>query len=632
MRTWSSVGEDGGAIHAMGNGQMLAYGCGPDLAHLYGPPYSSPSLARIRLEPATPTSDSAQRLPGSAVWRHTLSDAATGTLLALMTECVHGELPVYVRRWEEVACPLRWRIHLHPNATLLPSSRHQGAWLAMIKPGAPIFHYPAAHWSYGLFLAEGACRLEADEDGTLLLTCGPGHGSLRIVGATSYAALADIADLVASLSPAQMLAATQRWWDGYTQARLAHMDPRALADDTVAELLDGVAALLKAQVSTDGGVMAGHHYPLAYVRDQYGASRGMLALGMHAEGRAGLQFRADKLARLGTLQTAESMGSDCARHIHENDDVEGPGYLILQARDYLRATGDIATVRGLMPMLNWCWEAQRRHLWGGLLPFNGDETYVAGGFFPRSGLTQGSADSTLVFAVAGAWLADWAEAQGLWPTAYAEAQRALAAQAAAAYRRHFLREGRLYANAPIREELGALPGHRHGVCEARCGWFGWTERSPNGRYLCPACAVQGDLPAERPAPMLVHSVSLLPAYVGSDLLSDAELRALAEGVLGEAQPDGHIPTVPGTIGCVGYDPGLLLMTLTRLRHPAAAAAYARLVRMADDAGAWNEYYGAGDQVRTRNCRARPWESGVNASAIYGAAITAYLAETSPPRG
>ena len=614
MRIWSSA-HDGGAVHAMGNGQMLAYGRGPELAYLYGPPYSSPSLARMELVPDAPLNDHAQRLPGGAIWRHTLTDAASHVPVTLMTECVHHELPVYLRRWEDVACPLRWRIHLHPSATLLPASRHEGAWLVMLKPGAPIYHYPAAHWSWGLFLTEGACRLEAADDGTLLLTCQRGEGSLRVVGATSYAALADVADLAASLSPAQMLAATQRWWEGFRQRRTARMDSRALADDAAAELLDGVAALLKAQQSTDGGVMAGHYYPLAYVRDQYGASRGMLALGMHAEARAGLQFRANKLDRLGTLQTAESMGSDCARHIHENDDVEGPGYLILQARDYLGATGDVAFVRSLMPLLDWCWEAQRRHLWGGLLPFNGDETYVAGGFYPRSGLMQGSADSTLVYAVAGAWLADWAQAQGLWPAAYAEAQRALAAQAARAYRRHFMREGRLFANAPIREELGALPAHRHGVCEARCGWFGWTERSSAGRYLCPACAVSVDLPPERPEPMLVHSVSLLPSYVGSDLLSDEELRRLAEGVLAAAQPDGHIPTVPGTIGCVGYDPGLLLMTLTRLRHRAAPAAYARLVRMADDAGAWNEYYGASDQVRAQNCRARPWESGVNAAAM-----------------
>jgi hypothetical protein len=268
-----------------------------------------------------------------------------------------------------------------------------------------------------------------------------------------------------------------------------------------------------------------------------------------------------------------------------------------------------------MPMLEWCWEVQQRHLRDGLLPFNGDETYVAGGFYPRSGLTQGSADSTLVFAEAGAWLAAWAEEQGLWPAAYAEAQRGLAARSAAAYRRHFFREGQLYANAPVREELGALPTHRHGVCEARCGWFGWTERSSSGRYLCPACLAKGDLPSEHPEPMVVHSVALLPVYVGSHVLSDSELWALADGVLCRAHDDGHIPTVPGTVGCVGYDPGLLLLTLTELGHPAAESAFRRLVGMADSAGAWNEYYGKGDRVRTANCRARPWESGVNAAAI-----------------
>jgi len=115
--------------------------------------------------------------------------------------------------------------------------------------------------------------------------------------------------------------------------------------------------------------------------------------------------------------------------------------------------------------------------------------------------------------------------------------------------------------------------------------------------------------------MIVHSIALLPVYVGSHVLSDRELWALVDGVLGQADEDGHIPTVPGTVGCVGYDPGLLLLTLTKLAHPAAEIAFRRVVRMADDAGAWNEYYGEADQVRTANCRARPWESGVNAAAI-----------------
>lgn len=623
MRGWSNVGEDGGAVHAMGNGQMLAYGRGPNLAYLYGPPYSSPSMARITLEATDRIDDSAERLPGTAIWRHTLTSSDQRTPLATMTEFVHGKLPVYIRRLEACSGTVRWRIDFHDQASLAPATRHPGAWLALIRPGAPIFHYPATHWSFCFVTAEGSCRLERADASTLMLICEPGEGSLRMVGATSYATLSELADLVAALPAAQMQAATEVWWERFTHVRAVRTDHRVIAEPTIAELLDGVAVLLKAQQSCDGGVMAGHYYPLAYVRDQYGASRGMLALGMYEEARAGLQFRADKLAHFGTLQTAESMGTDCARHVHENDDVEGPGYLILQARDYLAATGDVAFVRGLMPMLQWCWDVQRRHLWGGLLPFNGDETYVAGGFFPRSGLTQGSADATLVFAEAGAWLAAWAGEQGLWPTAYAEAQRALAAQAAAAYRRHFLRDGRLYANAPIREELGSLPVHRHGVCEARCGWFGWTERSPNGRYLCPVCAAKGDLPSERPAPMVVHSVSLLPVYLGSELLSDAELRRLADGVLSEARDDGHIPSVPGTTGCVGYDPGLLLMTLTKLGHPAVDRALSRLLSMADDAGAWNEYYGEGDRVRVANCRARPWESGVNA-----AAVVAYLARHS----
>ncbi len=33
-----------GAIHALGNGRFLVYGRGNDIAEVYGPPYSSPSM------------------------------------------------------------------------------------------------------------------------------------------------------------------------------------------------------------------------------------------------------------------------------------------------------------------------------------------------------------------------------------------------------------------------------------------------------------------------------------------------------------------------------------------------------------------------------------------------------------
>ena len=56
------------------------------------------------------------------------------------------------------------------------------------------------------------------------------------------------------------------------------------------QTIDDVAVLIKTQQSAEGGVLAGYPYPLAYVRDQYGVSRGLSTLGYFDEAKAILEF------------------------------------------------------------------------------------------------------------------------------------------------------------------------------------------------------------------------------------------------------------------------------------------------------------------------------------------------------
>ena len=63
-------------------------------------------------------------------------------------------------------------------------------------------------------------------------------------------------------------------------------------------------------------------------------------------------------------------------------------------------------------MLTWCADAQERHLVAGMLPFNGDETYVAGGMLPRSALDDGSAEATLLYVASVTQLNDWCTSRG----------------------------------------------------------------------------------------------------------------------------------------------------------------------------------------------------------------------------
>ena len=506
---------------------------------------------------------------------------------------------------------------IHPQATgsFVPVKAHPGVWIQTIKPGQNIFRYPSNMWAHHWIITQGSCSGELDSIGSLVISCRPGKGSLMIVGSSALPEGTKTMEKVLRDGAEPLLVSTRKYWRSFTARRLKAKPLGKQTPPEVAEALDSTAVLIKSQQSSTGGIMAGPVFAMAYIRDQYGDARGMLALGMLDEAKQNLAFRFSKFKRFGSLMTADLMGSDCARHQHENDDVEGPAYTILQVRDYIKATGDDAFGRKLWPMVKWCWDIQQAHVANGLLPFNGDETYVAGGFYPRSGLLQGSADTTLVYAESGKWLCKWAVDQKLWTPKDAKQQMKHVQTARSAYRSWFWDKDRVWANAPEREDTIDPPRFRHGVCEGACGWFGWTERSKSGRYECPGCLATKELPASKPERMEVNSVSLLPAYVGSDVLSKAELRKLVEHVIGQANAAGHIASVPSTENCVGYDAGLILLNALAAGHPYAAEGQKRVMRMLDSAGAWTEYYNTEDRPYPTCCKCRPWESGVNAAAL-----------------
>lgn len=595
----------------MGNGRMVVYGQGPELINLYGPPYSSPNIMGIKIDSTLELEDGACREAGRAVWNHTLTSA--GKQVLEFTEFVDAEAPVYFRMFDSKVEGVRFSIGPAQDGAFIKTSN--GSWLLVTKPGGKVFHYPTPLWNWHWVVPHGNCTVEAGAGGALVAHCGTGKGGVAVVGANEYPEGVLLVEQIVEDGPDGFLERTRSFWQAFTKRREGLTIAAGTLTDGEKEIADGVATLIKAQQSEDGGAMAGHYYPLAYVRDQYGVAKGMLALGMVEEARMALEFRREKFKRYGNLQNAESMGGDFARHIHENDDVEQTGYIILQARDYFNATRDAEFIKTLFPMLEWCWAAQLKHLAGGSLPFNGDETYVAGGFFPRSGLLQGSADSTLVFIEGGKWLAGWDVENGLWKEAYAAEQMKTVDGTRKAWRRLFFDGNKIYANAPEREEHIVPPRFRHGVCESQCGWFGWTERTENGRYQCPSCFGEQKLPPEDPGRTEVNSVSLLSVFLGSDILSGQELAEVVGHVLEQACDNGHIPTIPGGRGCVGYDPGFLLFALAELDHPAQEQARQRVVDMLDDTGAWTEYYDENDMFKKSNCRCRPWESAINAAAL-----------------
>jgi len=607
------AGIGGHAVHSMGNGKIVAYGQGINIINLFGPPYSSPNILTLEIIFEDDFTNQLRRTPKTAVWNHCLSSGKDEFLN--FTEFVDSEIPVYFRNFDCKKGAVKFLIKACSGDHFQKVSSFFGVYLQITHAGKDIFHYPTTLTAYHWVIPSGNCEIIENDDGSLILHCMKGKSSLAIVGHNSYASGLPIAEEVAGNNCEFYLNRTLEFWKRFTARREKLTDSFDKLSDKEKIIADGVATLIKAQQSEDGGAMAGHYYPLAYVRDQYGVSRGMLALGMIEEAKLSLEFRLKKFKTFGNLHNAESMGTDCARHVHENDDVEQTGYIILQAFDYFNITGDTDFLKSLFDMLDWCWNAQLKHLAGGSLPFNGDETYVAGGFFPRSGLLHGSADASLLFIEGGKQLAEWAMENNLWEKEYAEAQLKLIAETEKSWRNLFFDKNKIYANYPERENYIDPQRFRHGICEAKCNWFGWTERTKNGRYQCPLCFGIKNLPTENPGKLEVNSVSLLPSFIDSKILSKEELTEVINHVLKQKQPNGHIPTLPGQMGCVGYDPGFLLTAMADTNHPQAENELQRMINMLDSTGAWTEYYDESDKFKEKNCRCRPWESAINISAI-----------------
>ena len=425
-RVWSNQGSDNGTVHSLGNGKMLVYETGPNLTTVYPGPYTTPSLYTFFLDEDKPLTVRSERKVGSAIWTHALE--SDGVEVGQMTDFVDAELPCLVRRLE-LDQPMSFRLELLPGLmTEFQQSQGSGRLLIRMDPGERIYQYyvypkPLYHsinWQGNASLVRST-----DKEEVYYLKFSPGVTEVHFVGGPEFNEVINNEEQIRSLGYKELLERTQDWWMEYTHRRTDF--DRVLSQDLPlrAELLktiDDVSVMIRTQQAKEGAVMAGYPYPLGYVRDQYGVSRGYLAMGYVEEARNILEFYWNIWNKTGELHCAQGIGVDGIFHIHENDEVESPGYLILQAFDLLEKSGDQAFIQSIFPMLEWCWEVQKKHLAGNMLPFNGDETYVAGGILPRSALNDGSSEATMLFIDGGKVLLAWIEKQGVWESARIEAQ------------------------------------------------------------------------------------------------------------------------------------------------------------------------------------------------------------------
>jgi len=626
-RVWKSGGPDDGSVQCLGNGKLIAYEKGPDIFQIFGPPYVAPTALSILLEASAPLEARSTREPGAAIWHHAIFEDAkqSGELL----DFVDSQSPMLVRRIRN-DIPLRFHIHYAEGTEVVQNGDRYapkgaaGGMLLEVPTGRPIFmNYLTQVPEWYQLVWTGKVKMEQSSPTDTVLTVEAGESTLAVMSGEEYPDIVRDTETMLTSGVNPLLDITRAHWKEFTQAR-TDFGPRIKANvpdrGHLLQTVDDVAVLLAAQQSSGGGVLAGHNYHWFGIRDQNGVGRTMLYLGEPQQARAIYDFYWSIWQRYQVLHNGEGMEPNMFFHVHENDGVEIPGYLILGAFEIVASTHDDDYLKQIFPMLEWAWEVQKKNLVLDMLPFDGDETYVAGGLLPRSALNDGSAEATLLFLESGKKLVNWAEQHHKWPAARVAAARGVLSEVRRNYRKNFWRDGRLITNNPERAAAAPMPQFRHGVCE-RCQaekelkHLTWNERSSNGRYLCPRHFAMGPYTV---APVKVYalaSVSLTPFYLHSDMFQKEELAALVRKLAKDFIETGSFqgadaPLVPGKI--VGYDIGMLLYALTELHDPLAAPVYRKALQFADPTGAWAEYYIDGVPHLTR---CRPWESAINLEAV-----------------
>ncbi len=629
MRTWIRDREDDGSVHAIGNGEMLVYGQGIDIMHVFGPPYSAPSFFRLDLRREDDmTAITSERERHTAIWTHRVH--ADDRVLASVTDFMMPDRNLFCR---EIETEGTLRFRLAPGSEVNAFLRKgygtsSGKAVDMLHLSIPkgstfFFRNPVPEETSLLAAVVGDAVLAADPDGTLRLDCLPGRTRMFFCGHGAHPEAVRLLEDTLSNPEEDRIGPCRRFWQAFSRRRhdFASMIPEGHPlGARMQDAIDSVSVLMKCQQSTSGGVAAGHFYNMAYVRDMSGVLRGFLALGYLPEARAILEFWIRKHAAFGNLSNAEGMGNDSARLVFTNDEVEGPAYLVLLVFHYYERTRDLDLVRRAFPMMAWAFEIQLGHLAAGMTEFSGDETYIAGGALTGACMYQGSAESTLLFIESGRRLLQWAEAQAQWDPAKIGRYRQVVADAESRYRHNFVADGRLLANNPLREQVAGAPRFRFSFCMAHepgqpTPPMTWTERRPDGSYVCADCAGKASrAPAAPAAGVVLNSVSFMPAFVGCSFLSRDEMAGFIEPGVQAFLETGRMPSCLSGRRSLGYDYGLLLHNLVFFGHPAREKAVVAMLDLLDPTGSWVEYY---DGDKPFNCRCRPWESGINIEALAG---------------
>ncbi len=602
-------------VFMVGNGSVAMSGEGADIIQIFAPCYSLPSVLTLRLKQPDIAAIN-HRIRGSAAYVTYLKNMQTGTVLGEMIDYTHPHLPIFIRRLS-LHVPVTFDMDssfLKAETSML--SEHKAlSFLFEIPEGTPVFSKAKTD-------KETYCQLLLSPHCTVVdknITFPAGTSDLLFVGGDygpqgreSFASCMALSKQALSLDLPTVLEAFHTHWRNIFE-RIT-VDRKALSNlPDAEELTEAVAVALLTQTSKEGGVLAGTFYHLAYGRDMYGVFRGYMALGLYDVARRMVSYMASVYREKGFMPNASGMGMSCS-HRHENDDVEQTGYYLLELLDYVEATQDLAFFQKHWDYACFLMKAQEAQLAGGMIPFNGDETYIAGGIFPRSGIDHGSMEATALYIGSVSRCLDMAATCGLLKEDEISTHRALLLDAQEKFAENFLDGDKVYINQPNRVERANLPMYRHGVCH-HCLHMTHLIRTPEGGYLCAGCYGKTSAPVDRQR-YSTDCALWMSVFTGNRLLPENVVRSALVQTIERLRSENF--GKEDSQNTVGYELGVVLYAIAEYMYPEELTAYDDILReLLQDrvkGMVWTEYYQNG-QPSAASCPYRPWESGMNLTSI-----------------
>ncbi len=619
MRYFSTDETDSGSIHAIGNGNFIVYGKSLNMTNIQGPMYTNPSYGSINLVSGINLTCRSERKNNTNTWVHHIN---ADNSEAEFIDAIDPEFNIFVRKIKS-GFNFEMKLDTYSNVFCVHYENYQitndvkiDCSIVCMPKGTPYFTGECTPRENRMIIyCKGCVSFNAL---TKLININRGEGELILISSETPFLIGQAEKIFEKNF--DVFARSEKHWNNYlitaekVKKKIPSDHPEKIRIETA---IESVSIAIAAQQSKDGGIMAGHYYPMAYVRDQAGTVRGLLALGYIEQAKAVLDFWYNKWTRFKNLYNAESMGHDNSRLMFTCDEVEVPAYVVFSVFEYYDKTSDIEYVKKVFPMIIWAMDAQIKHLAHGMTCFSGDETYIAGFTFPREFIYHGSAESTLLFIESGKRAYKFASENKILSIEKLNEYKTALEESCSLYSKNFIFEGILYGNNPEREKYAAPPRFHFGYCVVdqlmnRPSPLMWLEKGEHGYHRCPKCYNEKIPLVNEIKKYMLGSLGLLPPYYRSDILSREEILINIKPYKETFEKNGYIPSRENGTRSLGYDMGLLLYNLTYINDPKKDDVLKAMLDFLDETGVWVEYY---DNKIPANCRCRPWESAINMEAL-----------------